>query len=77
MYPIKPVSEFAPSSGKPTINKVMTDINSFVKSAFNADGTHNTERNYLALGGKGLKNCKWCPFKDNEELCPKSDRIKE
>jgi hypothetical protein len=55
----------------------MTDVDSFVKSAFNEDGTHNTDREYLAIGGKGLKNCKWCPFKDNEELCPKSDRIRE
>jgi hypothetical protein len=77
MYPIRPVSEFSPSSGKPTINKVMTDVDSFVKSAFNEDGTHNTERNYLAIGGKGLKHCKYCPFKDNEELCPKTDRIRE
>jgi hypothetical protein len=77
MYPIKPVSEFSPASGKPTVNKVMTDVDSFVKNAFHPDGTHNIDRNYLAIGGKGLKHCKWCPFKDNEELCPKKERIRE
>ena len=77
MFPIKPVSEFSPASGKPSINKVITEVDSFVSSAFNADGSYNTGRDYLPIGGKGLKNCRWCPFKDNEELCPKAERIRE
>lgn len=77
MFPIKRVSEFSPASGKPSVNKVMTDVNSFVNIAFNADGSYNTEHNYLAIGGKGLKNCRWCPYANNETLCPKSNRIKE
>jgi hypothetical protein len=28
------------------------------------------------MAGKGGKNCKWCSFRDNEELCPKKLRHK-
>jgi hypothetical protein len=77
MFPIKRISEFSPASGKPSINKVMTEVNTFVSTAFNPDGTKNTNHNYLAIGGKGLKNCRWCPYATNETLCPKSNRIKE
>lgn len=77
MFPIRPVSEYSPASGKPSINKVMTDVNTFVRTAFNPDGSYNTDHNYLAVGGKGLKNCRWCPYANNEELCPKKERIKE
>jgi hypothetical protein len=77
MYPIRPVSEFSPASGKPTVNKVTTDVDTFVRSAFKADGTYNTDREYIAIKGKAGKNCKWCPWKDNDEMCPKKERIVE
>lgn len=76
MYPIKPVSEFSPANGKPTVNKLTKSVDEFIENCFNDDGSYKTEREYPAVGGKGLKNCRWCPFKDNEELCSKSNRIK-
>lgn len=76
MFPQKRVVDFIPASGKPTRNKLVRSINSFVSSCFNEDGTYNTERIYPAIAGKNGKNCKYCQFADNG-MCPKADRIKE
>jgi len=77
MYPQKRATEFTPASGKPSQNKVMKDVQAFVERCFNEDGTHNTEGVFNPVAGKSNKNCKWCPFKEDYELCPKSDRLKE
>jgi len=76
MYPIKPVSEFSPASGKPSVGKVASDVDSFVKHAFNEDGSYNTERDYIAIQGKAGKNCKYCDFRDDMERCPRANRMK-
>jgi len=76
MYPQKRVQEFAPASGRITRKKLTTDIDTFVSTCFNADGSYNTTAEYPAIGDKGLKNCKYCEFADKEELCPKANRIK-
>ena len=76
MYPQKRVQEFAPASGRITRKKLTTDIDTFVATCFNADGSYNTTAEYPAIGDKGLKNCKYCEFADKEELCPKANRIK-
>jgi len=75
MFPQKRVQEFIPASGKPTRNKLNESINSFVKTSFNNDGTYNEQREYLAIAGKAKKNCKYCDFAKNEDLCPSSKRI--
>ena len=76
MYPQKRVQEFVPASGKPTRNKLVKEIESFIEAGFNLDGTYKTDGNFLAIGDKGLKNCRFCEFANNEELCPKANRIK-
>ena len=76
MFPQKRIQEFIPSSGKPTRNKLIRDLESFVATAFDADGRY-IERNYPAVAGKANKNCKYCEFKDRFDLCPKENRIKE
>ena len=77
MFPQKRITEFSPASGKPTRNKLTHSIKSFVDSSFHADGSFNLDRNYIASAGKNNKNCKWCEFKDQFDLCPKANRIKE
>ena len=77
MFPQKRVQQFRPPSAKPTRNKLNKSLNAFVESSFNKDGSYNLEREYPAVGGKGLKNCRWCLFVDREDLCPKANRIKE
>jgi len=74
-FPQKRVQLFQPASGKPTMNKVNSSVDEFVRNAFNRDGSYNIEREYPSIAGKNKKNCKWCDFKDNYDLCPKEGRI--
>ena len=77
MYPAPRIQNFVPASGKPTRNKVMSEVSAFVAKGFNQDGTHNDKATYPAITGKNKKHCKFCIFKDREDLCPKDKRIKE
>ena len=56
-------------------DKLNESIKSFVNSSFNNDGTYNEQREYPAIAGKGKKNCKYCEFANNEDLCPIAKRI--
>ena len=76
MFPQKRITEFMPASGKPTRNKLARSIESFVELNFNADGSYITDKQYVASAGKNNKNCKWCEFKDQLDLCPKQNRVK-
>jgi len=76
MFPQKRVTEFMPASGKPTRNKLASSIKSFVDLNFTSDGSY-IDKPHVAVAGKNNKNCKWCEFKDQLDLCPKANRIKE
>ena len=76
MFPQKRITEFMPASGKPTRNKLARSIKGFVESSFLENGDYNLEKEYPAMAGKNKKNCKYCEFKDREDLCPMSNRIK-
>ena len=76
MFPQKRITEFVPASGTVTRNRLTRDVNNFVNNSFQPDGSYNTNKNYPAVGGKALKNCKYCQF-NTEELCPKANRIRE
>jgi len=75
-FPQKRVQLFTPAAGKPTMNMVNGSVDEFVRTAFNADGSHNTNREFLAIAGKNNKNCKYCDFKGDNDLCNKKERIK-
>jgi len=77
MFPQKRITEFMPASGKPTRNKLARSIKGFVESSFLENGDYNLNKQYPAIAGKNKKNCKYCEFKDREDLCPKLKRIKE
>ena len=77
MFPQKRIQQHRPASGTVTQRKVQQRIDEFVESCFDSEGNKNADRNYLALAGKGAKNCKWCPFKTDYENCPKENRIRE
>ena len=77
MFPQKRIQQHRPASGTVTQRKVQQRIDEFVESCFDSKGNKNADRNYLALAGKGAKNCKWCPFKTDYENCPKENRIRE
>lgn len=77
MFPQKRVQQFRPASGKPTRNKLNRDLFQFIESSFNKDGSYKLDKDYPAVGGKGRKNCRYCEFANNEDLCPKAKRILE
>jgi len=76
VYAQKRVQTFKPANGSVTLNKTLKQFENFVKMVFNEDGTYNTETKHPAIAGKANKNCKYCPYKTNFELCPKENRMK-
>ena len=75
-FPIKRIQSFVPASGKPTRNKLKRALNEFIDNAFTSDGQYNLSGNFAAIAGKNNKNCKYCEFKDQPDLCAKQERIK-
>jgi hypothetical protein len=75
MYPQKRIQEFVPASGKPTRNKLLRDIESFIDVGFNQDGSYKTEGIFPAIANKGKSNCRWCEFAQREDLCPSANKI--
>ena len=71
-FPMKRIQTFAPASGKPSRNKIGQLLVEFVGTGFNEDGTHNKDVEYPAYKSSA---CKFCKYKDNEELCPVAKRI--
>ena len=58
-FPQRRVQTFSPASGKPSVNKVITNLNQFIDESF-TDGEHNVNHTYIKRPTK--KNCKWCEF---------------
>jgi hypothetical protein len=52
MFPQKRIQSFVPASGKPTRNKIKREIEDWIRTCFNEDGSYNTERQYIAIAGK-------------------------
>ena len=77
MFPQKRVQQFKPAAGTVTQKKIQRQIDTFVESCFEADGTKKADGNYPAVAGKGDKNCKYCFAKNREDLCPKANRIRQ
>ena len=77
MFPQKRIQLLKPSAGTVTQRKVQKQIDEFVEASFDLEGNKNTERPYMAIAGKGAKNCKYCCFKEDYENCPKESRIRQ
>jgi hypothetical protein len=77
MFPQKRVQQFKPAAGTVTQKKIQRQIDTFVESCFEADGTKKADGNYPAVAGKGDKHCKYCPFKTDYENCPREGRIRQ
>lgn len=72
-YAQKRVQEFSPAQGRTTINKFSKIVDEFVGGCFNTDGTYNLEKEYPAY----TRGCKYCEFKDREDLCPSQKRLND
>lgn len=66
-FPQKRIQKFIPASGKPSINKTFKGLQIFIDEAFTADGDYNMDIEYQKKPSD--KNCRWCEFKTNNELC--------
>jgi Holliday junction resolvase-like predicted endonuclease len=77
MFPQKRIQQLRPASGTVTQRKVQKAIDTFVELCFDSEGNKNADRTYLAIAGKGSKNCKYCPFKEDYANCSKESRIRE
>ena len=69
-FPQRRVQTFSPANGKPSINKVMTSLMSFVDESFKK-GEFNQDKPYPTNPSK--KNCKYCEFNQTEHC---SDGVK-
>ena len=62
-FPQRRVQTFSPANGKPSINKVINNLNQFLEESF-IDGEYNMEHTYIQRPSK--KNCRWCEFNQTE-----------
>ena len=62
-FPQRRVQTFTPANGKPSINKVVNNVNRFVEDCF-VDDKHNLEANFMKNPSK--KNCRFCEFNQTE-----------
>jgi hypothetical protein len=73
----KRIQRFEPAHGKVSQSYISKEINKFVVSNFNEDGSIRDAVFYPATPGKGGNNCRFCEFRDKEDLCPTENRIVE
>ncbi len=67
-YPIPRLQSFRPASGKNKRKQAIDNFDIFIKDCFDEVGKPQI-KSYLKNVGE--KSCKWCPYKDNQELCNK------
>jgi hypothetical protein len=46
-----------------------------ILTSFDSDGNKRTDIYYPAIEGEKAKNCRWCEFKDKDDLCPIKNRV--
>lgn len=71
------IQRFRPSNGTISMKQISNEIDNFVTSVFDEDGTYKKSITYPAIAGFNNTNCKFCEFKDNESLCSNQERIVE
>lgn len=77
MYPERRIQTFKPSQGSITVKKAKESFQKFIDMAFLPDGSYNKETYYPAISGNLGSNCKFCDFRDRDDLCPFKDRIRK
>ena len=75
VYPQRRIQLFSPAQGSVSLNKTQRNFQHFLDACFLSDGTFNPMFHFTATAGTNGKNCKFCEFKDRDDLCPKSERV--
>lgn len=75
MYPQRRVQVFKPSQGSISMNKAMKSFEQFLNECFLETGDYNLANSFKTNTGKNNSNCRFCEFKNREDLCPKLNRI--
>ena len=70
-FPMKRIQTFSPASGKTSRNKIGKLLVEFIDTGFNTDGTYNKETQHPAFKSSA---CKFCKYRDDEQLCPAANR---
>jgi len=66
-FPQKRIQIFTPANGTPSINKVNRRLKDFIDDCFTDEGEYRTDHIYSKL--PSVKNCKWCEYADQPDLC--------
>jgi hypothetical protein len=74
LWPIKRISEFSPSDGSVSLNRVKKSFQNFIDECFDENGQYR-DRKHPAIAGPNYYNCRFCPYNDKLDLCPKENRI--
>lgn len=67
-FPQSRVQQFTPANGKIKVNEATKMLHEFLHDVYDFDG-NLVEKTYFKRPGEKDRNCTYCPFKDNEELC--------
>ena len=62
-FPQRRIQTFSPANGKPSINKVNNNLNTFINESFK-DGDYNLSHDFIKRPSK--KNCRFCEFNQTE-----------
>ena len=62
-FPQRRIQPFSPANGKPSINKVNNNLNTFINESFK-DGNYNLSHDFIKRPSK--KNCRFCEFNQTE-----------
>lgn len=66
---------FIPKQTSAATKTVIDRLREFIDYAFDDRGQVRLDVGYPAVSGYGYENCKFCEFRDREDLCPVSKRI--
>lgn len=67
-YVAKRIQEFVPANGARKVKEAIEDVQNFVKECFTPEGDYQ-DKAYP----KNTDKCKFCPYKDNLELCDRKN----
>jgi len=72
-FPQKRVQKVIPASGTPSINRVLSNLNTFLEECFDENGEYLKDTIYRKEPSQ--KHCRYCEFKNKKELCDRKREV--